>query len=408
MEGGRNHEYMQAYNQRLILDTIRLRGPLSRADVARSTGLAAPTVSRIVAELLEHHFVLEESQRRGNLGKPPTELVLNPDGAYSIGFNFDRDQLVGVLINLGGEVLKRVQYEPKVGDPETVLPLLEEATEQFLSFANPQALLGVGVGIPGPLHINPVPSAELFELPGWAGIDVQTEIGRRSGLPTYLENNPVAAAIGELWHGGGRSLDNFYFIFFGLYLGGCAVVDGQPIRGSGGFAAEFGSIALGKDVTAPKGVRRLGHSVSLAGLYEELSRYGDSAHDEGALALLYAEKNPHLLDWLERAGEALVPELWRLECLFDPEAVVFGERLPTPLVEHLIAYLEPHLSELRLRYKPYGPKLLRGWAGVDAAPLGAATLPIYKALAPTPSLILTRMEVSRSHTAALGKERMLF
>ena len=404
MDIGRNHEYMQAYNQRLILDLIRLHNPISRADIARNTGLAAPTVSRIVGDLLQHGFVLETSARRGNLGKPPVELVLNPNGAYSIGFNFDRDQLVGMLINLGGEPLERVQYDLTTGNPETVLPLMQKAVHAFLarSERDDKHVLGVGVGIPGPLHINPVPSADLFELPGWAGINVEDELSRLLGLPTYLENNPFAAAIGELWHGEGRSLNNFYFIFFGLYLGGCAVVDGQPIRGSGGFAAEFGSIALGKDEHSPGGVRRLGHMVSLAALYNELARHGHTVHNAGGLETLYRRQDVHLLNWLERAAEELLPELWRLECLFDPEAIVFGERLPELLVNDLIERLEEGLTELRLRYKPYGPKLLRGWTGVDAAPLGAATLPIYKALSLSPTLILTRMEASRRSVAARG------
>ena len=402
MESGKNHEYMQAYNQRLILDMIRLQGPVSRADIARSSGLTAPTVSRIVAELLEHGFALETSQRRGNLGKPPVELVVNPDGAYAIGFNFDRDQLVGLLINLGGEVLMRVQHEPEVGDPATVLPLMERAARAFAARADQDGkpLLGVGVGIPGPLHINPVPSAELFELPGWAGIDVQGELSRRFGVSTYLENNPFAAAIGELWHGEGRSLDTFYFIFFGLYLGGCLVVNRQPLRGTGGFAAEFGTIPYGMDPASPDGVARLGHGVSLAALYRELERHGHRAHDALALEALHAANDPHLLAWLAQAADLLAPELWRLECVLDPAAIVFGERLPAPLVAHLTEALEGRLAALRVKYKPYGPRLLRGWAGVDAAPLGAATLPIYHALSPSPALIHRRMEGARA--AALG------
>jgi predicted NBD/HSP70 family sugar kinase len=402
VESGKNHEYMQAYNQRLVLDLIRLQGPISRADIARSSGLTAPTVSRIVNDLLEHGFALETAQRRGSLGKPPVDLVINPDGAYAIGFNFDRDQLVGVLINLGGEVLLRVQHDPEVGDPETVLPLMDQAAKTFAAraAADGRPLLGVGVGIPGPLHINPVPSAELFELPGWAGIDVQGELSRRFGLPTYLENNPFAAAIGELWHGEGRSLDTFYFIFFGLYLGGCLVVNRQPIRGSGGFAAEFGSIPFGVDPHSPDGVARLGHSVSLAALYDELERHGRSARDTDTLESLYRSGDPRLLAWLGRTADSLAPELCRLECTLDPAAIVFGERLPAPLVAHLIRELDARLGDLRVKYKPYGPRLLRGWAGVDAAPLGAATLPIYNALSPSPPLIQSR--IGNAHAAALG------
>lgn len=370
---------------------------MSRADVARATNLAVPTVYRIINELVRQGLVVETLRRRGGLGKPPVDLAVNSKGAYAIGFNFDRDLLVGVLVDLTGNVLQRIEVELDHPGPEATFSLMEAATKTFT--AHPEIdrarLLGVGVGIPGPLHLDPVPSMELFELPGWEGVSVLDELSRRLGLPVVLENNPIAAAIGEMWYGEGRNVSNFFFIFFGLYLGGCVVLNRQPNRGVGGFGGEFGSIPYARDAHYPDGVKRLGHHVSLAALYEKLAAGGTRVRSADALEVLYHQKDPVLLLWLGEAVNYLAPELLRLEYLLDPEAIVFGERLPAVLFSHLITRLEARMRELRVSYKPYGPALVRGWAGVDAAALGAAALPIYRALEPNPALVLGRSERRR-------------
>lgn len=392
---GTNHEYLQAFNQRLLMSKIWRDGPLSRADLTRSTHLATPTVYRLTGELLRLGLVREGALRRGGLGKPPLELSVNPEGAYSIGFNFDRDRLVGVLTDLTGTVLERRQFDLAAANPEEVFGRIEAVTGMFQahSVLVAERLMGIGVGIPGPLHLKPVPGSELFELPGWDGVDVAAELSQRLGRGVILENNPIAAAIGEMWYGKNKNLENFFYIFFGLYLGGCAVLGREPNRGYGGYGGEFGSVPYGYDPRAPGGIRRLGHRVSLAGLYKTLAEAGIMAFRTDDLERLYEVQDPVLLGWLAEATEYLAPELLRIEYMFDPEAIVFGERLPAVLFNHIIARLETRLGALRVSYKPYGPKLMRGWTGVDAAAIGAAALPIYQALEPNPALVLSQGSV---------------
>lgn len=396
---GTNHEYLQAFNQRLILSKLWKNGPLSRMELARATNLAVPTIYRVAGELTRQGLIIEGRQRRGGLGKPPLELHVNPKGAFTIGFNFDRDLLMAVLVDLQGSILQRLRLEVEQPGPEATFALMQRATQTLLAHPElvAERLLGIGVGIPGPLHLNPVPSSDLFDLPGWEGIDVAAELSEKLGYRVLLENNPIAAAIGEMWYGGGRQLENFFFIFFGLYLGGCAVLGREPNRGFHGFGGEFGSIPYGRDQRFPDGVERLGHRVSLAGLYTTLSAAGIVARRADELEALYNAKNPVLFGWLDEAVDYLAPELLRIEYLLDPEAIVFGERLPAALFNHLITQLDVRLAELRVRYKPYGPKLLRGWAGVDAAAVGAAALPIYQAFEPSPNLVLSQPSVRLEH-----------
>ena len=92
---GTNLVYTKKYNLRIVHEVIRVYGPLSRADVARHTQLSVQTVSNLVKELLELRLVQEGGRRSEGRGAPSTELTINPDGAYAIGLDLDRDHLTG-------------------------------------------------------------------------------------------------------------------------------------------------------------------------------------------------------------------------------------------------------------------------------------------------------------------------
>lgn len=92
-------------NHKLLYQYIRTRGPLARADLVRISDLTFPSISRMVAELLDLGLVQETSQRRGGMGKPPTELVLVPETACALGLTLTDTHAVAVVIDAVGAVL---------------------------------------------------------------------------------------------------------------------------------------------------------------------------------------------------------------------------------------------------------------------------------------------------------------
>lgn len=108
---GTNLTYTKDFNFRIVFETVRLHGPISRADVARRTNLTAQTVSNIVGRLLEYQFVLEGKKQQKKRGAPSTTLEINPDGAFSIGLDFNRDHLTGILVDLLGNLKTKIYYE---------------------------------------------------------------------------------------------------------------------------------------------------------------------------------------------------------------------------------------------------------------------------------------------------------
>lgn len=383
---GTNSEVARGHNQRIVLETIRLHGPVSRADTARLTGLTRAAISNIVHDLVQRGLVLENGRRRGRRGMPWIALELDPAGTYALGLDMDRDHLSAVLVDFVGSVRQRVHHELDFPTPEGGIDLIADAAEELLaSAAVPrERIAGVGVGFPGPLIAHADDHAcravAPLQFPGWHGVPVARLLSERLGLPVLLENNASAAAVGEHWYGD-HGFDHFYYVYFGAGLGGGMIANGQPYDGYRGNAGELGYLA----VRGHPGITHLGEFFHLPWLYARLRHAGVAVAAPCDLEPLHREGHPILRSWLDEATPHLAAALVAIEHLFDPEAIVLGGRLPAPLLDVLLEALERLLPALRNRGKPYPAALVRARAGDDAAALGLATLPIMRAFAPTPS-----------------------
>jgi predicted NBD/HSP70 family sugar kinase len=395
MLSGTNLEYTRSYNQRVVLEAIRLFEPVSRAEIARHTGLTIQTVSNIVGELVERGVVEASSRRFGRRGQPALEITLNPEGAFSIGLHLDRDHFTGVLVDLRGQVHQQMHHELDFPTPDEALPLLRRSVQHLIAARalQPERLWGIGLGLPGPIEAETGKLVAPPNFPGWDGISVAEALTQEPGLPVYVENDATAAAIGERWYGAGRLMNHFFYVYFGVGLGGGLVLNGHPYRGHWGNAAEFGHVPVepGGRPCPCGGVGCLEQYVSMAALYKAMHQEGLAVRRPEDLEALFREKNPALLRWLEEAARYLVPALVAVENLLNPEAIFFGGRLPGPLLDYLLEQLAKLLPSRRMRGLPHHPRLERAQATGDAACLGAATLPFYETIAPSHHLLLKKI-----------------
>jgi len=387
---GTNLEYAKIYNARIVLETIRLHGPVSRAQVARRTELTPQTISNITAQLIERNLVLETGRKQGSRGSPSTQLEFNAEGAFAVGLDLDQDHLTGVLVNLNGIVQGRFHQKLDFPEPAKALKLMTAVAEQLIADQGLEfsQVWGVGVGLPGPIRISGGHVRDQIvnphSFPGWENVPVVNELAQRLNLPIFLENNATAAAIGEIFYGAGQGVESFVYVFLGVGLGGGIVLNGRPFHGFQGNTGEFGFIPVR---TAEGKVERVGSYFNLPLLYKELKRAGYLVTTPNDLEPLFLSQNEILLTWLERAAGHLAPALVAGELFVDPEIIVFGGSWPAPLIDFLIEQLAVLLPELRIVQKAYQPRLIHAEAGEDAAALGVAILPIYDSLAPHPKLL---------------------
>ena len=393
---GTNLTYTKAYNYRIVFETIRLYGPLSRADIARRTSLTAQTVSNIVKRLLDTQLIMEGTKRQEGRGAPSVTLDINPSGAYSIGLDFNRDHLTGVLVDLTGKMKQRVFYELNAPSPKEGVELMASTIRELMDFQGigEDQLDGVGIGFPGPMvihrdnSVSNVVNPKAF--PNWENVPVIHLLSKYIDVPIFMGNNASAATIGERWYGAGRHISTFMYIFFGAGLGSGVFLNGQLYEGFTGNSGEIGYIPYqGKpSPISDEGQLHIGEHFNLSKLYRWLSDKGFNVSRPTELAPLLSERNKFFIQWLDQAVELLVPAFLSVEYLIDPEVIFFGGRLPKPITAYIMDGLREEIPKQRILGLTKGPDLQLATAGVDAAALGAATLPMFELFAPEHQVLI--------------------
>ncbi len=380
---GANPGHSRLFNLRVVFEMVRVSGPISRAELARRANLTKQTIGVIADELCQAGLLREEGRKTGGIGKPSTQLALNPDGAYSLGLHLDRDQLIGILCDLTGRIRLRRQIEAPTTTPEAAMLLLQGLVMELLreSGIEKRLVIGAGLVMPGPFgveHVSPT------SLPGWDGLALARSLSERIQLPVLLENDATASAIAEAQTGIARNMQNFCLIYLGIGLGIGIILDGQPYTGATSNAGEFGHLIVqpGGRPCACGNAGCLERYVSLHAAFDALSAEQRPIQTIHQFRRGIPPQDPAMLSWIDEASAPLRLGINALENLFDPEAIIFGGDAPDWVIDGLIERAHPLLPSVRTRPDRTTPRLLRAATLEDMAALGAATMVIFNALNP--------------------------
>jgi predicted NBD/HSP70 family sugar kinase len=233
------------HNTRLVLQTILDEGELSRADIARQTGLTRPTISTIVADLLDSGYILETGTGPSVGGKPPTYLTANNAARQLVCLDLSGSEFRAALVDWRGTVLHRAaaQLIDQRGEAAVaagaalVASLLDRATAP---------VLGIGVGTPGlvdPGHGIVLRSVNL----GWDHLPLRDRFAAQFGLPVHVANDSHLAALAEYTFGAAVDSPNLITIRIGQGVGAGIVLNGRPFYGDGFGAGEIGHVVVAPD-----------------------------------------------------------------------------------------------------------------------------------------------------------------
>ena len=388
---GTNLERAADYNQRTVLQAIRVNGEASRTDLAAITGLTAPTIANIARRLLNAGLISEAGRRQGARGQPALQLVINPAGGFSIGINIDRDHITIVSLDLAGTVLTRATLEAAFAMPDVVAGWLREqvALIRASKLIDERRMLGVGVAMPddlGRVTLPHRPSA--YE--SWNDIDVQAMVEDIVPWSVHVDNDAAAAAIGEAQFGSGMVLSSFFYVLVSAGLGGGLVIDGNYFRGAG---ARSGEIGFMPDMTRRAAGQTVQETVSLSALYARLSAGGCEIHGIEALTRDAPAVAAITERWIEDAAQSLIEPLIAVSCLVDPDGVLIGGRLPAALVNALVDRLNVMLADAKL---PSPARVIRAAMSDDAPAIGAAILPFLDHILPSEAILMQAGHVSRN------------
>jgi predicted NBD/HSP70 family sugar kinase len=233
-------------NRRIVLNLIRQHQPISRADLARYSGLQRSTVSLITEQLIEERWVTEGAIGHAPRGRKPRFLHLNKERVGIIGVNLRPTMTTIALADVDAHFIAQESL-PTTSKPEPFIRELSSRLRHLIK-AHPEiAYEGIGLSLPGRVDLA---TQRLVFAPnlGWEEVDLKTPLEKATGLPVELENAANACALAELWFGRHtEGVRNLIAITVSEGIGSGLVLNGQLVRGSTGAAGEFGHITIIED-----------------------------------------------------------------------------------------------------------------------------------------------------------------
>jgi predicted NBD/HSP70 family sugar kinase len=370
---------------------IRDRGPVSRAQIARQSGMSKPTVSLALSSLEASRLVREAGRSSGGKGPSAILYELNPSAGWVVGIDVGRHWLRAAIADLTGQIVSRRDERARVKSAADLIRQIGEVAHALATDAGIRwrQVTVATVGSPGVFHPEIGQVALAHSLPGWGRQGLVEAVRRELGTNVLLENDVNLAALGEQWHGLGKGVDDYVYLHLGTGVGLGIVTGGELYRGHSGAAGEVGYLPLvGTDPVQPRS-RRRGALDETAGA----SAVVDRARQIGMAPPLTAKS----VFESARAGDAKARRVVAFEserialtvaavtAVLDPELVILGGGIGSNgdlLLESIVAKLRA--------VSPFRPRIEISSLRQDATLHGA----VWQALQAAQDQLFDRGEVS--------------
>jgi len=376
---------LRRLNSAAVLHAVREDGPVSRADLARATGLSKPTVNAAIELLLEQGYVQEEEPAgAGRPGRRPRLLRFARDIGHVVGIDIGANKVLVLVADLSGQV---VASERRRSDPRALLDLVEEAAGAALEAAGVTSLKAVGVGTPG--VVDPLSGRVTLapQLPGWEGIELGARLEPLFDCPVLVDNEVRLSLLAERWRGAAREIDDAFLVQIGVGIGAAVLFGGEVYRGAAGAAGEIGYLPLFEDEGPSGGLGPFEHAAG-ATAFARLARRASEGRRTMLLELTGGRPeaiDPETVFAAAAVGDEVAIEV--LDDLFDrlargiaaaivvldPATVIVGggisragERLREPLERRIRALV------------PVAPRVILSQLGDEAVALGGVRLALQQ------------------------------
>jgi predicted NBD/HSP70 family sugar kinase len=327
-----------------ILETIRKNGPISRTDISKLTEFNIVTVSNYVNHYIKKGLVIEGELDESTGGRKPVLVELNPSAAYVIGLGLNMRSMVGILVDLGTNIIYEIKKEKAAENSESMVQSLVALGDEIIQKSGipKEKIVGIGVGVPGIIDER----GRTIRWPGALGskdlsvcMSIKDIFEKHFNIPTFTENDANAAVLGEKWLGLDRDIRHMIYLFSGVGLG--ILIDGQIYRGASGAAGELGvySALMHNQEFVKKSALHIGRWEMDLGMRDraiQLLKEGESSImrdmvsdklEEIELSTILKaskERDRLAIRVIEEAGHNLGRKLAFLINLLNPEVVVVG------------------------------------------------------------------------------------
>jgi predicted NBD/HSP70 family sugar kinase len=386
LTAGESHDPTSPTGAGRVLSLIRDGEAVTRADLARRTGLARSTVAQRVEALLAHQLVYEAGGSASTGGRPPTVLAFNRSAGVVLVADLGATHSRLAVSDLAGAPLSERAYDTDVARaPEEVLGWVHERFTALLEEVGrePDDVRGIGIGVPAPVAFSRGEPVAPPMMPGWDGFSIPGWFSRHYDAPVLVDNDVNIMALGEHWTHW-RDTEHLLYVKIGTGIG-CGIVSGRRIhRGAQGAAGDIGHVRLaGHDdvicrcgnigcLEAVAGGRALAANLAAAGLPARASR---------DVVKFVKAGEPLAIQAVREAGRCLGEVLAECINFFNPGAIVLGGDLAEAHQQLLAGVREVSFG----RSLPMATRDLRlgcSQLGDRAGVIGAAIMVIEHVLAP--------------------------
>lgn len=368
-----------------LFQILRDGAPRTRAELAVMTGLARSTIAARVDALIGSGLVAAVGGAASSGGRPPSRFAFNPTARVVLAVDLGATHTVVAVTDLAGSILARVRVDTRIGlGPKIVLDIIiDKATELLDSVGyRPDELVGIGIGLPGPVeHASGRPVNPPI-MPGWHDFDVPSYVRRAFDAPVLVDNDVNIMALGEQrthW----PSHDNLLFIKVATGIGAGIIGNGQLQRGALGAAGDLGHVRVARGSGVICRCGNIGCLEALAGvpaIAETLAALQIDAPGSRDIIALAERGDPGVIAALRQAGRDLGEVLATCVSLLNPSVIVLGGSL-SRAGDHLLAGAREVVYTRSLPLATAHLSIVRSRSGDEAGIIGASMMVIQNVLA---------------------------
>ncbi|MBB3311738.1 putative NBD/HSP70 family sugar kinase [Rhizobium sp. BK196] len=375
--GGANQVRVRAYNERLVLSLVRLYGALSKADIARRSGLSAQTVSVIMRVLEKEGLLLRGDPVRGRVGQPSIPMHLNPDAVYSFGLKMGRRSADLVLMDFVGRIRMQLHRTYAYPLPHEILAFVTSGIQELESRLDEKQRSRIaGLGIAAPFELwnwAEEVGAPAGAMEVWRDVDLQTDIAARVPHPVFLQNDATSACGAELVFGVGPSYPDFVYFFIGSFIGGGIVLNSAIFSGRTGTAGAIGPLPVrGKNGET----KQLLEIASIFVLENMLRERGIDPEPLWYSADDWVDFGEPMESWIQDTAKALAQAIVAAASIVDFSAAVIDGGFPAWVRSRVVQATIDEAAKLDLQGVVM-PEIIEGAVGAQARAIGGASLPIF-------------------------------
>ncbi|WP_432663468.1 ROK family transcriptional regulator [Wukongibacter baidiensis] len=327
----RDQEYIKQNNLKMILDIIKSKRPISRADIVKITDMSPTSVSRIVGSLIDLGLVRETEAFSSGVGRKAILLDIDLESVMTIGVYINKHFICVGIVNFAGEILYRASMDLDSRDisPEKTIERVCELINKVISDSNidKSKIIGIGVSLPGIIDFKK--GIVIFSAPlGWKNVHVSDVIEERLKMNTVVDNDVKLEALAESLYGVAKNSGKTALVNFSGGVGSALIIDGEIFRGETNIAGEIGHITIDPNGILCNCGRRgcLETFIVEGNLIEEANKVKKVTNIKEIFES--ANNGEHwAINILDRAVTYMCITINNIVCMYNPDTVVLSGSL---------------------------------------------------------------------------------